>query len=216
MGGSFSSSKQSKTRPKGTISDIDRAVLDLKNSRDRLSRYKTKLNNDSAKLLERAKKSNSEGDKKTAVGLLKLRKYKLKEAENVDSQLLTLMQMISNIQSKEEEKEVLSALRSGKDALQKLHEETSVDDVLKLMDEVHEQNEVEREINDILSHGESLSSVEEAEIEAEFAALEAEMLETKEEEEVKVDLPTVPDKKLPDIVEKVEAAKEPGRIAVAS
>jgi len=220
MGGTFSSTKKKKTAAPGGISSIDRAVLDLKNSRDRLSRFKTKMSADCNKLLTRAqsihKNDKDQQKKAVALNLLKLRKFKLKEVESVGSQLLTIEQMITNIQSKEEEKEVLAALRTGKDALQKLHEENSVEDVLKLMEEVEEGIEMEREINDILTNSgsgvDSLSSAELLEVEQELAALENEMLSND------INLPTVPDSKLPDVSnpEKVENVKQPARVAVAS
>ena len=230
MGGAFSSSSSS-SKPKkkpagGTITDIDRAVLDLKNSRDRLNRYKAKLERDNEKLRSRAKELNSQGKKSTALNLLKLRKYKLKEVERVDSQLMTIFQMVEQIQSKENEVEVLAAMRSGKNALNKLHEETSIEDVLQLMDEVQEANEVEQEISQILGSGaaDALTSDEEDQIAAEFAALEKEMAETKveeeeeEEEEPKINLPEVPSTTLPEVknvVEEVKSQKQQ-RVAVAS
>ena len=227
MGGAFSSSSSSKPKKKpagGTITDIDRAVLDLKNSRDRLNRYKAKLERDNEKLRSRAKELNSQGKKSTALNLLKLRKYKLKEVERVDSQLMTIFQMVEQIQSKENEVEVLAAMRSGKNALNKLHEETSIEDVLQLMDEVQEANEVEQEISQILGSGaaDALTSDEEDQIAAEFAALEKEMAETKveeeEEEEPKINLPEVPSTTLPEVknvVEEVKSQKQQ-RVAVAS
>ncbi len=223
MGGAFSSSSSSSSKKKkagGTITDIDRAVLDLKNSRDRLNRYKAKLERDNEKLKSRAKQLNSEGKKSTALNLLKLRKYKIKEVDRVDAQLMTIFQMVEQIQSKENEVEVLAAMRSGKNALNKLHEETSIEDVLQLMDEVQEANEVEKEISEILGSGaaDALTSDEEDQIAAEFAALEKEMAETKVEKETDVNLPEVPSTKLPEVKDVVEEAKpqKEQRVAVAS
>lgn len=220
MGSIFSQSTSGKKAPGGTISPIDRAVLDLKNSRDRLSRYKTKTSTDCDKLQSRAQsihKQNTKDAQKTstALNLLKLRKYKLKQIENVNSQLLTIETMVANIQSKEEEKEILAALKTGKNALQQLHEENTIEDVLKLMDEVEEQNEMEREINDVLigSEANSLSTAELMEVEEELAALEKEVLGED------VQLPDVPTNELPAVGETKTEEKEthrPARVALAS
>lgn len=194
--------------------------MDLKNSRDRLNRYKAKLERDNEKLKIRAKELNSQGKKSTALNLLKLRKYKIKEVDRVDAQLMTIFQMVEQIQSKENEVEVLAAMRSGKNALNKLHEETSIEDVLQLMDEVQEENEVEKEISEILGSGsaDALTSDEEDQIAAEFAALEKEMAETKVEEETNVNLPEVPSTELPEVKDVVEELKQQKaqRVAVAS
>lgn len=223
MGGKSSKPSQP---PKREVSQIDRAILDLKVSRDRLTRYKKKLNLDSTKLLSKAKTykaKNTSADTKNALNLLKLRKLKLKEVDNIDSQLLTLQGMVSNIQSKEEEKEVLAALRTGKNALEKLHAENSLEDVMNLMDDVQEQNELEEEINNVLVNtGETLTLVEEDELELELQALMgADMTEIPAEvspEKSGLDLPEVPVSKLPEVQNTVdeEATKQPARVAVAS
>jgi phage shock protein A len=74
MGGAFSSggsgSSGSKANRRAEISDIDRAVLDLKNARDRLTRYRNKLQADSDKLVEQARHAKSKGRNETALGLL--------------------------------------------------------------------------------------------------------------------------------------------------
>lgn len=222
MGGAFSSSSSStqKKRPRkepgGSISDVDRAVLDLKNARDRLTRYKKKLELDEVKLTDRARQAKKAGDTKTALNLLRLKKYKRTEVDNVNGQLLTVLQMVETISSKENEKEVLTAVANGKDSLEKLHQETSLEDVLDLMDKVQEQAELEAEISQVLAGVPSLSSDAELEVERELAALE-------QATEEPIHLPSVPTTELPtpEKVEPVEAkttaaASKPARVAVPS
>jgi charged multivesicular body protein 6 len=174
MGGVFSKKgKQPKAAPKGTVSSTDRAILDLKNARDRLSKYRSKLNIDQKKLLVKAKTLQNDGDTSMAIKLMQLRKHKLNEAENVENQLLNVLQLVETIQSTQNENEILKSLSSGKHALEALHKEMSVDDVLNLMDDIKEQNEIENEINNILIEGVTLTADDESEIERELAAMMA-------------------------------------------
>ena len=216
MGGG--QSKQKTRKPAGEVSQIDRAVLDLKVSRDRLTRYKKKLSLDSDKLLAKARSLKQNNETKSALGLLKLRKMKQKEVDNIDAQLISIQTMVSNIQTKEQETEVLTALRSGKNALEKLHSENTLEDVLQLMDEVEEQNELEREINDVLVNtGETLTGIEEDELELELQALMGDKEAVNNNAEDKIELPVVPTDKLPAVETQKQPVKEkPGRVAVAS
>ena len=165
-----------KAPPGGEISQMDRAVLDLKNARDRLQRYRKKLEQDDAKLVAQAKKAKEAGRKEQALGILRLRKYKQAQASSCEDQLLNVLQMVETIDSKQNESQVLSALAAGKDTLKKMHQETTVDDVLELMDAVTEEIQVEREITEILQGVPELSPDQEEAVEAELAALEAEMM----------------------------------------
>lgn len=209
MGGS--SSKPKKT-PVPEISQIDRAVLDLKNARDRLHRYRKKLEQDEEKLVAQAKKAKEAGKKEKAIGLLRLRKYKQAQASSCESQLLNVLQLVETIDSKQNEAQVLSALAAGKDTLKKMHAETTVDDVLNLMDEVREEIEVEHEINAILNEVPNLSPEDEDAVAAELEALQQEMEGTTT---TIPNLPVAPDTKLPTIKlpEEKVPQKEP-RVAV--
>ena len=167
------SSKSKKKVPE--ISDLDRAVLDLKNTRDRLQKYRKKLELDDAKLVAQARKARDAGKMKQALGLMRLRKFKEAQATNCENQLLNVLQMVETIDSKQNETQVLAALAAGKDSLKQMHAERTVDDVLDLMDAVREEIEVEQEINQILEGVPTLSPEDEELVAAELESLQAEM-----------------------------------------
>lgn len=210
--GAFSSKPAPK---KVEVTAIDRTMLDLKNARDRLQRYRKKLEQDDAKLLVRAAQAKQAGRKETALGLLRLRKFKQQQATDCENQLLNVMQMVETIDSKQNEKQILDAMAAGKDTLKLMHEQTTVDTVLDLMDAIQEEHQVEQEINDILHDVPQLSVADEAAVVNELAALQAEL-----DGEHKVDttpLPDVPTHKLPEVQVPAAAAtatKKPERVAV--
>jgi charged multivesicular body protein 6 len=199
MGGAFSSSssKPASTNAAASISDIDRAVLDLKNARDRLQRYRQKLERDDAVLLQRAAAARDAGQTKKALGILRLKKYKQVQAGTCEDQLLTVLQMVETIDSKQNDAAVLQAMAVGKDTLKKMHEETTVEDVLELMDQVSEGISVEQEINEILMGVPNLSVDQEEAVAAELLALES-MMNPAATPAEEVNLPTVPTTKLPE------------------
>ena len=134
--GAFSSKA---TAPKKVeVTAIDRAMLDLKNARDRLQRYRKKLEHDDAKLLQRAAQAKQAGRNETALGLLRLRKFKQQQATDCENQLLNVMQLVETIDSKQNEKQLLEAMAAGKDTLKKIHEQTTVDQVLEQMDAIQD------------------------------------------------------------------------------
>lgn len=208
--GSYSSKETpppSTTRRRGpppAISAADRATLDLKNARDRLQKYKARLEKDDARLTARAKKAKTEGNTKAALNLLKIRRLKTREVETIEAQLFNILNMVQTIDSKQNEVQVLQAMKEGKDTLQRMHEETTVDDVLNLMDEIQEQHELEQEMNDILvgANVASLTLEDDAELEAELEAL---IGSSAPEEEIQLPvapgtqpLPEAPSTKLPE------------------
>ena len=221
MGGRISKESKSKTKQvkSGAITPLDRAILDLKNSRDRLTKYRSKLDSDSSKLAARAKSLHAEGKTSYALQLLRLRKYKLQETDRVDEQLLTVLRMVDKISEKQNEQEVILAMKRGKDALQILHDEMGIDDVLDLMDDIRDQDEVEKRINEVLG-GEGLRVVddmEEDDILKELQKLEEEVnfeTEAKTDTSEGVDLPSVPTKPIPKVDNRIDQKNE--KVAVSS
>ena len=192
------------------VTAVDRTVLDLKNSRDRLQRYRKKLEKDETRLVEQAKIAKQKGRKETALGLLRLRKFKQQQAANCEDQLLNVLTMVETIGSKQNDAAMLAAMKAGKDTLRQMHEETTVDDVLNLLDEIQEEHEVEQEVATALQNVPELSVDAEEAVAAELAALEAEMTPS---------LPTAPTTKLPEVQvpakeQTTASSSQPAKVAV--
>mmetsp|Transcript_2570 Transcript_2570/g.3594 ORF Transcript_2570/g.3594 Transcript_2570/m.3594 type:complete len:208 (+) Transcript_2570:173-796(+) len=185
------SSKVVKPPSNNSITAIDRAMLDLKNSRDRLKKYRTKLQADDQKLLLKAKELKRSKKEQSALNLLKLRKYKMREVDKVEQQLLNVYEMIQTIDTKQQEAFVLDAINQGTEALKVLHSERSIDDVIKIMEDAQEEAEIENEINNIIGGG-ITDDFDIEELEAELVAMETSI----EKDAV---LPDVPTNALPDI-----------------
>ena len=142
-------SKPSQTARDGLINEKDRAMLDLKRARDRLRKFRTKLDKDCENLSDRARVFVKAGKNSKALFVLKLRKFKLKEADNVEGQLARVLTMIETINWEEQNTVVLKALQGGTQALNKMHEEMPID----LVESILEDNE------DALQRQQSLSEM---------------------------------------------------------
>ena len=219
--GAFSS--KSAAPKKVEVTAIDRTMLDLKNARDRLQRYRKKLEQDEAKLLVRAAQAKQAGRTETALGLLRLRKFKQQQATDCENQLLNVMQMVETIDSKQNDQQLLAAMAAGKDTLKLMHEQTTVDQVLELMDAIQEEHEVEQEISDILNSAvPQLSVTDEAAVEDELAALQSELEQDANQQQVDnttTSLPVAPTHKLPDLptpetTNSMATTQKPERVAV--
>lgn len=106
---------------------------------------------DSDTLLEQAKQLIRQEQKNRALLVLKLRRFKDAEADKVDAELMTVLEMIENVEWEHANMEVLRALKAGTASLNKLHEEMSLDDVADLLDETNAAIAVENQINEMIA-----------------------------------------------------------------
>lgn len=102
-------------------------------------------------MTNKAKVLIKEQKKERALLVLKLKKHKEKEVVNIDGQLISVLEMIDNIEWESTNLEVMKALQAGNTALNKLHEEMSVEDVENLLAETNEAIETENQINLLLA-----------------------------------------------------------------
>jgi len=172
MGSVFSKRKKKDKNKGNKITDQDRAVLDLKNARDRLHKYQKKLNIETEELQNRARKLVQEKKQDRAILLLKLKKYKEKQYQNVDGQLLTIMELIETIEWETQQLKVFDALKEGNQALKKLNEEMPLEEVEKLMEDTQEAIEYQEELSQLLSGGLADGDVDEEELGQELLELE--------------------------------------------
>lgn len=135
--------------------------------------------------------------KNRALLVLKLRRFKDAEADKVDAELMTVLEMIENVEWEHANMEVLKALKAGTASLNKLHEEMSLDDVADLLDETNEAIAVENQINEMIAGQFDMGDNEE--LERELAELMGESQPAQKADQkaestaaTTLDLPSVP------------------------
>jgi charged multivesicular body protein 6 len=200
----------------GTISDHDRAVLDLKVARDRLKKYQRKLDGDAATLVKQAQVLVLEGRRDRALMLLKIKKYKLQQSDKADAQLFTVTELIDSVEWEGQQSQVLAALAEGTKALNALHASMPIEDVEQLMADTQEALDYEAEISSVIAG--SWTPESESSLMEEFAALEKELAAESAEEkaETKAEAAAaVEEVKAAAAVESTETADSDGETAAA-
>ena len=209
-----------KKKPPSRVTNQDKAILQLKQTRDKIKQYQRRIEQNLEKERLLAKKLVQNGRKDRALLLLRKKKFQEQVLSKTDGQLEGLERMVHDIEFAQVELKVVDGLKVGNAALKKLHSLLSIDEIEKVMDETKEGLEKQREIDDILL-GE-LTAEDEGEVEEELDALLAaevkerapEVPEVSEDEAISegVTLPEVPEE-LPQ--KKKERTKEKTQEAVA-
>lgn len=181
MGNLFGRKKRSR------VTEQDKAVLQLKQQRDKLKQYQKRIGIQLEKEREFARQLLRGGKKEKAKLLLKKKRYQEQLLDKTEVQISNLEQMVQNIEFAQIELKVIEGLKIGNDCLNKMHEVMSLEEVERIMDETQEAIEYQRQIDDILAGG--FSQDDEDAILAELDAI------TQEE----VELPEVPAEPLPNI-----------------
>ncbi|KAJ2945955.1 hypothetical protein O0L34_g4872 [Tuta absoluta] len=194
MGGLFTKQK----KPVSRVTEQDKAVLQLKQQRDKLKQYQKKIEVNLERDRQLAKRLLAENKRDKAKLLLRKKKYQEQLLANTDLQLDKLEQLTHDLEFTQVEIQVLDGLKSGSAALKKVHEILNVDEVEKILEESREGIEKQREIDELISG--QLTAEDEEDIEAELE----EILDSQE-----LDLPEVPADKLPEVHEKEKVAEKP-------
>ncbi|CAG2229072.1 charged multivesicular body protein 6-A-like [Mytilus galloprovincialis] len=197
MGGLFSSKGKDK-KTESRVTEQDKAVLQLKQQRDKLKQYQKKINVQIEKDRNVAKQLLHDGRKDKAKLMLRKKKFQESLLEKTDGQLDNIDRMVTDLEFAQVESQVVQGLKVGNESLKKLHQLLSLEDVEKIMDETREGIEYQQEIDDLLSGG--LSAQDEDDVLAELDAIV--------QAEVTDELPDVPDDELPEEKRKERARKE--------
>ncbi|XP_077359572.1 charged multivesicular body protein 6 [Festucalex cinctus] len=186
MGNLFAKKKQSR------VTEQDKAVLQLKQQRDKLRQYQKRidLQLDKERLL--AKQLLKNGRKDKALLLLKKKRYQEQLLDKTDNQISNLERMVQDLEFAQIEKKVIDGLRVGNESLKKMHEVMSIEEVERILDETHDAVEYQRQIDEMLSG--SFTQEDEDAVLAELEAItQGDVL-----------LPDVPSDQLPDAPEAAE------------
>ena len=165
---------------------MDRSILNLKTQRRKLNDQRSRLESLNEKergivkeLLEKKLKQRA---------LLTLKKVKMQEGQmdKIDTYLMRVEELLVNIETTKETKNLFDTLRMGADALKSAQSQLSLQEVEKLAEDTADAKEYEQRLNQIM--GESWTGELDDEV-----LLELEQLE---EAVFGAELPSVPDKPL--------------------
>ncbi|XP_075973753.1 vacuolar protein sorting 20 [Anticarsia gemmatalis] len=195
-------------KPVSRVTEQDKAVLQLKQQRDKLKQYQKKIELNLEKDRQLAKKLLAEGKRDRAKLLLKKKKYQENLLQSTDNQLEKLEQLTHDLEFAQIEVQVLDGLKVGNTALKKVHDVLNIDEIEKILDETREGIEKQREIDELISG--QLTEEDEEAVEAELEAIL----------DVKDQLPEVPSEDLPEVPEeervpeKKKVKQSPSKVAV--
>ncbi|KAJ5160547.1 Charged multivesicular body protein 6 [Penicillium canariense] len=175
MGNSSSSQK---------ISAQDRAILDLKNQRDKIYQYQKRITVLTDRETAIAKECLARNDRRRALLALRRKKYQESLLSKTDSQLAQLEQLTGQVEFALVQKDVLFGLQQGTQVLQAINKEMGgIEGVDRLMEETAEARAYQEEVSQMLEG--HLSTQDEEDVEDELEALRQEVAGP-------VDLPAVP------------------------
>ncbi|KAF2129203.1 Snf7-domain-containing protein [Dothidotthia symphoricarpi CBS 119687] len=165
MGNSSSSNK---------ISAQDKAILDMKNQRDKLRQYQKRITVLTDREKEIAKECLAKGDTNKAKLALRRKKYQESLLSKTDAQLAQLEVLTSDVEFALVQKDVLYGLQQGTAVLKEIHREMGgIENVEKLLGENEEARAYQEEISELLAN--KMTNQDEDEVEDELEALEAEV-----------------------------------------
>ncbi|PGH19144.1 hypothetical protein AJ80_04223 [Polytolypa hystricis UAMH7299] len=184
------------------ISAQDKAILDLKNQRDKLHQYQKRITVLTDRETAIARECLARGDRERALLALRRKKYQQSLLSKTDAQLEQLERLTGSVEFALVQKDVLFGLSQGTKVLHAIHREMGgLEGVEKMIGETEEARAYQEEISRML--GGQISNQDEDEVEDELEALEQEVAGPPAK------LPDAPTSTLPDEVRsKEERARE--------
>ncbi|XP_066139537.1 charged multivesicular body protein 6-A [Euwallacea fornicatus] len=158
-----------KKKPSSRVTAQDKAVLQLKQQRDKLKQYQKRIELTLASDRDLAKRLLSKGQKDRALLLLKKKRYQEELLRKTDGQLENLEKLTHDIEFAQIELQVVDGLKQGNEALKKMNDSLNIEDIERILDETREAKEKQDEISSLLSGG--LTDEDEEAVEDELAAI---------------------------------------------
>ena len=129
------------------VTEHDRAILQLKRTRDNLHRQQLRLESLVVRTSSKITENMSIGNKKQAILLLKYRKHVEKVLENTRTQHHSIQDMILTVETTLTDRQVLDAMKQGNSTLKQLElEMKGVEGVQQVMDDMRDRMEVQEQI----------------------------------------------------------------------
>ncbi|CAL1528822.1 unnamed protein product [Lymnaea stagnalis] len=169
------------------VTEQDKAILQLKQQRDKLKQYQKRITVQLERDKEVARALLKDGKKDKAKLMLRKKKFQESLMAKTDIQLDNIEKLVHDLEYAQVEHEVIKGLQIGNASLKKMHEILSLEDIEQIMEETSEGIEKQREIDELLSGG--LSAQDESDV---LAELDEIMKQAEGAFDEDVELPEVP------------------------
>lgn len=163
----------------------DRAILQLKQQRDKIKMYQKRTELDLIKNKDLALKLFQNGMKERALIVMRRKKNMEDILRRTDQQLETLESLVSDLEYTQIEISVVEGLKVGTDALKQLNSLMNIDDIQKMMEDNDEAAEKQKEITNILQQ--SSERYDEDDLLNELEAYKQPVQKTEEDQEIVVE-----------------------------
>lgn len=199
------------SKRKSRVTEHDKALLQLKTTRDKIHQYQKRSEATVEKDRQLAKKLIRDGKKERALLLLRKKKFIEEQLKKTDGTLDNIEKMIQDIEFSQIEMQVVDSLKIGNESLKQINAMLSIEDVEHILDETQEAVEKQREIDALLSGG-LLTEEDETAAEEELDAIIADAIQKRlpeaptDVENPEVVLPDVPET-LPEAEKKAQKEK---------
>lgn len=191
------------------MSEHDRAMLQLKKSRDNIDKYSQsmykKISKEKllVKNIIKTKKNNTgklnEYDELKCKSILKRIRYQESLVTKAVQQLMSLEEMIISIDFKDVEKMFIKGLENGNGMLKELNKELSLEKVDAILDESEEQMAMANDVNDLLAEStNNAGQYLDDEVDEELLEMMKE-IDRKSEQKSEQNSEKKPEQKLPDV-----------------
>ena len=174
-----------------TVNESERALLECKVCRDKISQYIKRLEARKLKTRQKAKDFLRKGQRERAK--LYLQQYKLheKQIQVSDGQLSMITDQIMQIESSQNMQQCISCLKNGNAVLKKMQQDINIEEWEKVSDDLQDLKDKNEEIGDLLKEYRIDENQYNMEVEEEFNKLQAEVTGNS------MNLPKVPQDTLP-------------------
>lgn len=148
-----------------------RAILDMKNQRDKLHRYQKRITVITTRETEIAQACLARGDRPKALLALRRKKFQESLLAKTDAQLETLEQLTANVEFALVQKDVFFGLQQGTGVLKQINAEMGgLQQVEKLLEDNEEARRYQEEVGEMLRG--QMSNQDEDDVEEELEAME--------------------------------------------
>jgi len=185
MGHLFSKDKSKRQQNTNQISEQDKAILQIKQQRDKVKQFQKRLVSQLEAETEIIKQLVQQNQKPKALLLLRKKKYTETILGKTDNELLNIENLIMDIEFKKVEENVLKGIQVGNETLKQLNAVFSIEKIESILEETEEGVRKQQEISDLISGYKA---------EEDDAALDQELEDILDE---KIKLPDVPESNLP-------------------